>query len=303
MAPFRIISFDSGGVRGVLTARILRRLTEKFPDLISRTHLFAGTSIGSMIALGLAYNQSAEDIDNLFCYEHMKKVFSPSHVHIFRPKFDNTELTRLLLTVFPKNLSINSLKKYVFIPAFHVGSKETPCWGPVFFNNLPFSDNGETTAISVALASSAAPVYFPSHNNYIDGGVMLTTPAAAPIIYTRNAFQGQYDFKDFRLLSIGTGKNPLCISQDTAKWGLLHWGINPFHEVKLPLIEILLNDTTSLEVFYAKQLISQNFFRINPKLNDPVGLDDYKKVPLLKEIADQVNLDDDCTFIEKYFLR
>lgn len=54
MAPFRIISFDSGGVRGALSARILKRLSNKFPNLISRTHLFAGTSTGSLIALGLA---------------------------------------------------------------------------------------------------------------------------------------------------------------------------------------------------------------------------------------------------------
>lgn len=302
MAPFRIISFDSGGVRGALSARILKRLAAKFPNLIARTHLFAGTSTGSLIALGLAYNKPAEDIDNLFCYDNMKKVFSPAHVNVFRPKFDNTELTRLLLTVFPEDLTLSSLKKYVFVPAFYVGSEEADAWTPVFFNNLPFSQSSESTAISVALSSSAAPTYFPSHNNHIDGGVMLTSPAAAPIIYAKNAFQDQYTFSDFRLLSIGTGKNPLCISQNTARWGLLHWGINLFHEIKLPLIEILLNDTTSLEVFYAKQLIKHNFFRINPKLDTLLELDDYKKIPLLKEIADQINLDDAYAFIDKYFL-
>ncbi len=303
MTPFRIISFDSGGVRGALSTRIIKRLSDKFPSLVSRTHLFAGTSTGSLIALGLANNQSVEDLDNLFCYENMKNIFSPSHINLFRPKFDNTELTRLLLTIFPKDLTLSGLKKHVFVPAFNVGNQDTHAWSPVFFNNLPFSPNSESTAISVALSSSAAPTYFPSHNNHIDGGVMLTSPTAAPIIYAKNAFQDQYDFSDFRLLSIGTGKNPLCISQNTTKWGLLHWGINPFHNIKLPLIEILLNDTTSLEVFYAKQLIKHNFFRINPKLDTLLELDDYKKIPLLKEIANQINLDDAYAFIDEYFLK
>jgi hypothetical protein len=40
--PILIISFDGGGVKGTLGAQIIKRLATDFPDLISRTSVFAG---------------------------------------------------------------------------------------------------------------------------------------------------------------------------------------------------------------------------------------------------------------------
>ena len=49
--PFIILSCDGGGVRGVITAKLLQSLDPAFLQSVS---LFAGTSTGSIIALGLA---------------------------------------------------------------------------------------------------------------------------------------------------------------------------------------------------------------------------------------------------------
>ena len=48
---YRILSCDGGGIRGVITAKLLQALD---PSVIKNIDLFAGTSTGSIIALGLA---------------------------------------------------------------------------------------------------------------------------------------------------------------------------------------------------------------------------------------------------------
>ena len=48
---YRILSCDGGGIRGVITAKLLQALD---PSVIKNIDLFAGTSTGSIIALGRA---------------------------------------------------------------------------------------------------------------------------------------------------------------------------------------------------------------------------------------------------------
>lgn len=55
---YRILSFDGGGIRGLVTLALLKRLEAKIPNLITGADLFAGTSTGGIIALGLAAGNS-----------------------------------------------------------------------------------------------------------------------------------------------------------------------------------------------------------------------------------------------------
>jgi patatin-like phospholipase/acyl hydrolase len=68
---YKILSLDGGGVRGILTAVILQRLLEVFPDLIKDVDLIAGTSTGGLLALILAGGYSPRQVillANLFQY-------------------------------------------------------------------------------------------------------------------------------------------------------------------------------------------------------------------------------------------
>ena len=55
---YHILSLDGGGIRGVLTAALLERLQAHQPDFLGKVDLFAGTSTGGVLALGLAYGLS-----------------------------------------------------------------------------------------------------------------------------------------------------------------------------------------------------------------------------------------------------
>jgi predicted acylesterase/phospholipase RssA len=77
MADKRVIALccDGGGVRGLITTLLLQSLDPKFLQSVT---LFAGTSTGSIIALGLAGGMSIDEIVAL--YQSMadcQKIFTP----------------------------------------------------------------------------------------------------------------------------------------------------------------------------------------------------------------------------------
>lgn len=303
MAPFRIISFDGGGIRGALSIRILKRLCVAYPQLLTETQLFAGTSTGALIALVLASGKDSEFIDSLYNYETIKSIFTPAHFNPFRPKYSNKNLKQVLSSVFTKDLALGELSKYVFIPAFNVKGYTSNSWQSVFFNNLTDDELSKAKVIDVALSSSAAPTYFPSHNNFIDGGVIDNSPSASAMISTLKILKPKHQLSDFRVLSIGTGQTLDSIKKDTSSWGILQWGLNPTTKMQLPLVSILLMNDIPLADMYCRELIGTNYYRINPILNNEIPLDDYKMVNYLKDYADKLDLSDYFNYIEKYFLK
>ncbi len=302
MSTFRIISFDGGGVRGTLSIRLLLRIIEKYPTLLEQTHLFAGTSTGSFIALGLGYNLAPSKIDTLYSYDNAKYIFTPAYRNYLRPKFKNTHLKDTLSSVFPPNLTLASLPKFVFIPTFNVKGYHSKGFNTVYMNNLTSNPTLSEKVLDTALYSSAAPTYFPSYNNFIDGGVAMNSPTSAPVIFVRSLFPAKYPLKDFRLLSIGTGYYPERIERDTSNWGIAQWNYNPKTQVKYPLNSILFDATSTLDNRYSEELLGKNFFRLNPNLDRYVALDDYKQVPYLQQLASETYLGDTFNYIERHFL-
>lgn len=302
MSTFRIISFDGGGIRGALSTRILKRICNKYPDLLRRTDLFAGTSTGSLIALGLASGKDANYIDSLYNYETIKVIFTPSHLNLFRPKFNNKNLKNIVSSVFSESLVLGDLKKYVFVPSFSIKGFSSDNWQSVFFNNLSHGSTYSSKVIDVAMASSAAPTYFPSYKNFIDGGVIANNPAAASMIYAMKTLKPKHALTDFRILSIGTGMTLNQIKSNTSSWGAFQWILGPMCDVKAPLVSILLN-ANPLEDLYCMELLGSNYLRINPILKYKIPMDDYEKVPLIKNSVDELDLTDVFKFIETHFLR
>ena len=56
-------------------------------------------------------------------------------------------------------------------------------WKAIFYNNIPNSPTEDFTVVDVAMASSAAPVFFPSYKCHIDGGIIATDPSLVSIVY------------------------------------------------------------------------------------------------------------------------
>jgi uncharacterized protein len=77
--PFRILSLDGGGIRGVFPAAFLAKLEEHLDAPIgSYFDLIAGTSTGGIIAMGLGLGLSAKDIMKLY-EEQGPAIFDQHH--------------------------------------------------------------------------------------------------------------------------------------------------------------------------------------------------------------------------------
>ncbi len=301
MDKYRIMTFDGGGNRGVLTATLLKRLKDepKFSEFISMTDLFAGTSTGSIIALGLAYGLSPEDLVNIYV-RYGEYIFTPRYSDYYRPKYDNEHLKQVLRKVFPKNLRLSDLSHKVLIPSFRVtGSYLEPYWAPVFYNNLAGSKNMEALVVDVALASNAAPIYLPSYKNHIDGGVIANNPSMAAIAAARGEKENMKSLDDMYLLSLGTGVYPQQITADTTKWGASQWSFYP--EPLYPLLQLLFNGDLGVNEFYSSQLLRDQYWRLDleiPKTIGPIPLDAYSKTPTLIFLANSLDLETTIKWIK-----
>lgn len=78
--PYRILTFDGGGILGIFSARILHHLLNAYPNLLNNTDLIAGTSTGGIISLGLASGMSPDQLVALY-QTNGQAIFDRSWLH------------------------------------------------------------------------------------------------------------------------------------------------------------------------------------------------------------------------------
>ena len=285
-STFNILSFDGGGIRGTLSANLLERIQNEIIDMVKITNLISGTSTGSLIALGLAYGMTPKEVSNLYSKANIEYIFDKSYSQISRPKYNNDNLKEVLLSVFPERLKLKDLGKLVVIPSFYIGD-EYNSWKAVFYNNIPNSETEDYTVIDVAMASSAAPVFFPSYNRNIDGSIIANDPSLVSIIYAIDKELGK-EVDKIRLLSFGTGYCYDSIKEDTSKWGAIEWITSK--EPDLPIISIMFEGNSQLSYTFSKKLLGNNYYRINPKMDEDIAMDDTEAINYLINLAKEYEI-------------
>jgi patatin-like phospholipase/acyl hydrolase len=286
-SDFNILTFDGGGIRGALSIDIFAKIVDRRDDVLKNTDLIGGTSTGSLIALGLAYGVSPIEIKELYSIENSKFIFGDKHSEMLRPKYDNDNLKEVLLRIFPEDLKLRDLEKMVLIPSLYIGDRNEP-WRPIFYNNLPNSLTSEFNVVDVALASSAAPVFFPAYNRHIDGGIIAADPSLACIVYALDSCM-EVRLDDIRLLSIGTGFEHNSISDDTTTWGAIDWMVNK--DPSLPILSITLEGNSLVSQYFSQKLLKDNYYRIDPKLGKNIPMDDCASLPYLNSLGENYNIE------------
>ena len=148
-------------------------------------------------------------------------------------KYGNENLRRLLQDTFGGR-KLQDLNPRVLVPSFRLDNQETDpanrSWNPKFFHNFPGEDNdGECLIADVAMAS-AAPTYFPSYGEYIDGGVIANNPsmaAIAQVLDGRNQPSDRGTLNEIKLLSVGTGSRS-STSRGKTGIGAMRNGLDQF---------------------------------------------------------------------------
>lgn len=276
--PLFILALDGGGVRGALTASILKRL-ERETSFLKRVDVFAGTSTGSIIALMLANGASASDVAQEYKFM-LPRVFGrprPFFRRAFAAKYDPAPLERALTEYFG-NVTLGRLSKYVVIPALRVDGRPSSthhflndrAWRPAVFSNLPavagVLPDLDLRVVDAALRSSAAPTYFPVHQGYADGGVWANNPAM--VAYGKSLLH--LPSRPVKILSIGSGNWTRRV-KNAGDLGLLQWS---------PYLFDLLLDASTFHTELSALLLRNNYCRISPEL-DPLLLDDVSAVSRL----------------------
>jgi len=250
---FQILSLSGGGVRGLYSIQILAQLEEYLAEqnddeqynIAKHFDLICGTSIGGILALALSTNEfNARELLKIFdecrkdifprnkwvpdwyitnwLYFKLQKIWQ-----IFFGLYSTNSLKKILDKKLFKEKKIGDLKKYVLIPAVNYSKGglqmfKTP-------HHINFKNDWKLSIGDVALATSAAPTYFPiySFNNswYVDGGLVANSPCLLGVHEAKHFISSDRK-KDIKLLSIGTMSDQM--TADQSKWkrkGYLGWSL------------------------------------------------------------------------------
>jgi len=215
-APFRILSLAGGGYLGLYTAALLVELERRAGEpLARRFDLIAGTSIGGVLALGLAYEIPASDMRALFL-EHGARIFSRRPLahgsvdklldlarSVWGPKYSGRALERALRAQVG-DATLGDALHAVIVPAVDVSRSMTK----IFKTPHAKASRGDEAvrAVDVAMATCAAPVFFPARrigaSLYADGGMFAVAPDLVAL-HEAEQFVG-VDLADVSMLSIGS---------------------------------------------------------------------------------------------------
>jgi len=304
--PFRILSLDGGGIMGAFSASALatferatgRRIVEHF-DLIT------GTSTGGIIAIGLAMGASAEELCSFYEVDG-PEIFPPRGsvekglrwgYHLFRPRFWGSELKRAIQSVVGDR-SLGEARTRLVVPAFDINT------GKIYVFKTPhhphYLHHADLAAVDAALATSAAPTYFPAHTikgrgTFVDGGLWANCPTMVALVEALD-FLDQ-PLEHIKMLSVSTTSSPFRIRNPDKPRGLCAWAWN--------LRTTMSSGQTQSSVNAAFCLLKKGVFhRVDfPVPDDSFEIDDPRSVGELINMGRQIaELNENKTVVAEHFL-
>jgi patatin-like phospholipase/acyl hydrolase len=218
---YNIITCDGGGIRGLITAILLNDLVSNPPagstsNILSNVNLFAGTSTGGIIAIGLSCGLTPSSLVNLYesdcasIFQPYQSSGAPSVLsnlglpqvsfdpcswvaELCHVKYSNAGLYKVLSNTLSQASQVNpssplsKLSTSVLAVTLMMSDTSNNPWTPLALTNLPNSDYANVAIIDAAMCSSAAPLYFPPYAVppapaaatmwCADGGVVANNPS------------------------------------------------------------------------------------------------------------------------------
>jgi hypothetical protein len=275
---FRILSIDGGGIKGIFPAALLAEVEHLFLGGESAGLFFdliVGTSTGGIIALGLGAGISGSQMLDLYMTQG-SEIFPPGRMtrwfanlrSLAMYRYDRSALTTALTDVFGARVLAESNRR-LCIPAFEGHH------GEVYIFKTPhhpdFHLDGSQTMVDVALATSAAPTYFRSHDSagyrFIDGGLWANNPVMLGLVDALTCFR--LDPNDIQILSLGCGRQASIIRGWQAWGGLLSW-----RSVIASAMDLQSQNATAQARLLAGP---EEVVRVEPTVSPAMRLDDWER--------------------------
>lgn len=194
--------------------------------------------------------------------------------------FSQDELESTLREIF-QDKTVADLKHKVLIPAINLGSEDDEHWAPTIIHNL--DDRFDALSlVEVALRVAAMPILFPSHSDHIDAAMLTNNPALTAVAQILEDNAASMD--EMRILSIGTGENPLTLHGSDPDLGYAGWMMDP--KIPLAMMQAVIETNSQLTDYQCKQIFTGlRYHRLNPKLARPWLMHEHK-AQFIVEAAD-----------------
>ena len=237
---FKILSIDGGGIKGLYSAAFLACLENRFHRQIADCfQLIAGTSTGGILALALAARIPAQKIVD-FYLEWGPQIFVQQFKRfqllkkLKYSKYSDEILRKAVQSVF-ENRRIRDIYDTEKSIALCIPSINAITGAPWVFktsHNAKLGRDDDHYLWEVAMASSAAPIYFPiakvnipgstASNLFVDGGLWANNPSEVALIEALTYLDAKLN--NTYLYSLGNIRSNTTFRSDTiTQMGILLW--------------------------------------------------------------------------------
>jgi hypothetical protein len=278
------IAIDGGGIRGVIVTCALAALEEHLGQSCGQIFsLAAGTSTGSIIAVGVGLKLSGAEMHALYC-KLGTTVFSKTWRCYLWPlcryKYPNDPLIAALKGVLGEKTMgefwSSEPKTDVVITVRDLVENRTRFvkpWKPEYQNWMVWK---------AVLSSCSVPTYFPvADGRYVDGGISVYGNPC----YTA-AYEAQFCLnwapQETTLIGLGTGRARSSVEEGEAgRWFPWNW--------ICPALDTFTSDAADLQVRLVHQFFPDlDFRRFQIDLDKPIGMDNASKIDELTEYGDRL---------------
>lgn len=233
----RVLSLNGGGIRGLFTISVLAEIEQIIENQSGASNvkigdyfdLITGTSIGGILALGLAEGKSARELKGVF-YSRGNDIFPrrkyfdgfiKSIKKLILPTYSSNPLRETIVEMIGDKITFNDLTRRVMIPTVNLSTGR-----PQFFktpHNPNFTRDGRLKLVDAALATSAAPTYFAPHfwqdlgAYFADGGLVANNPSFIGLHEVFGDMKSDFPnatYSDVNILNIGTMGEEYAISPE-----------------------------------------------------------------------------------------
>lgn len=279
---FQILSLDGGGIKGLFSAAVLAHVEEDLNITITdHFDLIVGTSTGGIIALGLGLGLRPKQVVDFYAEKgaaiFRNRLGLRRATHWFFRKYPQTSLRDALRSpdVFGDK-KLGDSKKRLVIPSYNLGEDD------VYLFKTPHHErlrrDWQVPAWKVALATSAAPTYFPlcchvDRIRYVDGGIWANNPTMVGITEAVGVLGVGLD--EIAVLNLGTSDSV------TYRPGRLNWAGKLLWAKPAPHL-IMRAQSLGTYTQSAHLIGENNVVRLDPKVPD--GLFDLDKAGRTKEL-------------------
>ncbi|MFC8936002.1 CBASS cGAMP-activated phospholipase [Rhodococcus sp. NPDC057135] len=281
----KILSIDGGGIKGVFPAAFLAEIEKTLgKPIVEHFDMIVGTSTGGIIALGLGMGLSAQEILN-FYEEHGPDIFGGNRKwkvlrQIGGAKYDPLPLRKALVEVFGDR-QLGESRTRLVVPSLNLETGEVHVFKTA--HHQRFVRDYREKVVDVAMATAAAPTYFPTHRldagvPLIDGGMWANNPMGPAAVEALGVLG--WDAGKISLLSVGCTTAVANNTADrTKKLGVNYWASR--------LLNVVMSGQSSSSNGTAQLLLGHdNVHRISPIVDDKrFSLDGVKNIESLRGLG------------------